>query len=292
MQKRVHFFKARSRAGLANPPFGSTDVNKGVEDAPDFILTGEFLKNFPKVRVSEFNFPSPEKIADSYYPKLAKSLKQFSQLINKTLRSDEIPVVVGGDDSVSFSSLIALVKRAKDPKKIGYIRFDSHGDMNLNKTSPTENFHGMYHRPFFGYFDVKEVSKLVSKRLLPQNTIFIGNLILDTEEKRFFKKTNFKNINSQSLSNGMTDIKRLIKKAEFLHIGFDIDVLDGSEAPATGININDGLLMKEVLPILDLVSKHDKLSIDLVEVNPKKKGSGKTIKVAQRLLDKLLVKNN
>ena len=65
---------------------------------------------------------------------------------------------------------------------------------------------------------------------------------------------------------------------------FDIDCMDKSEAPATGIPAERGLFLKDIEPYLKIISKHPNLSFDLCEINPKKKGAAKTIKLAQKIL--------
>ena len=57
-----HFFKAYSRIGIHNLPFGSSKVANGVEEAPDFILSDEFLDKFPKSKLTSFGFKEPEDI--------------------------------------------------------------------------------------------------------------------------------------------------------------------------------------------------------------------------------------
>ncbi len=287
--KIPHFFKAKSRLGLKNAPQGSVDLNTGVEDAPEAILTDEFLSNFGNYTISEYVFPKPEEIAaSSYFNVLAQTLEDFCALIGDKLKVNETQVVIGGDDSVTFSSLLAVLERVKYPKNLGYLRFDSHGDMNLLKSSPTKNFHGMYHRPLLSDFDIPQIKKIARTKLIPQNLLFIGNLNLDPEEGRFFRKIGIRNINKERLKGQkkkvFREIKKFILSYPFLHVSFDIDALDFKVAPATGIPAQNGLTLNEVLPLLEMVSTHPNCSFDLVEVNPKKMGAQKTIRVARKIL--------
>ena len=44
--KRIHFFKAYSRLGIMNVPWGGSEMNLGVEYGSDAILSDEFLSLF------------------------------------------------------------------------------------------------------------------------------------------------------------------------------------------------------------------------------------------------------
>src|SRR5687767_7384501 len=103
--KKPHFFKAKSRLGLINPPMRHTEINFGVEDAPDVIVTSDLLSKFDTCELSDFSFTKPEEVSkENYYPLLAKELKNFKDLINEKIKSDQTQVVIGGDNSVTFSS--------------------------------------------------------------------------------------------------------------------------------------------------------------------------------------------
>lgn len=55
-----------------------------------------------------------------------------------------------------------------------------------------------------------------------------------------------------------------------IHISFDIDALDPSEAPSTGTPVRGGLTLREGIRIMEHFAKTNRVScVDLVEVNPK-----------------------
>lgn len=299
--KKVHFFKAKSRIGLITIPNGQKQLNLGVENAPDTILTAEFLKKFKGSKYLDFVFPNPEYIDSSKFNEiLALNLKDFKDLINeKILRSnaqddgvDETQVVIGGDNCVTLSSILADLERIVDTKVFRLIHFDSHSDMNSYKGSPSKNFHGMYLRPFFDDFDIPEIEQLITKKMDPKNCLFIGNLDLDKEESEFFKLKGFNNITQEQIQTFQSDIlkeiKAFVETADYLHINFDIDVFDKTLAPATGIPAKHGLLKMDIFPILEIIAKHPNFSFDLCEVNPKKEGAEQTIKLAQEILSTVL----
>jgi arginase family enzyme len=293
MFKRTpHFFKARSRIGITNRPVRQVERNYGVEQAPDQILTEEFLKSFPGFRVSEFNFPYPEDIEPkNYLDELSESLTEFKDQINSSLKAGETQVVIGGDNCVTFSSLwVDLLKY--DVKVVGYIQFDSHGEMNSLAGSPSKNFHGMYMRPFFGEFDIPEIEQLVPFKLAPTQAYFLGDLLLDGDEPEFYEKLNFKTINRgqyyKNKSKVQKEFQDFIQGFKHLHLNFDMDIFDQSVAPAYGCLGDGKWLIPEIMDLINILSKHPSITFDLCEVNPKKRGAAKTIKVAHQLLKTLL----
>mgnify|MGYP001569368331 CR=1 FL=1 len=82
MQK-IHFFKAHTRLGMRNIPWGSSEFNIGVENGPDGILTKKYLANFLQMaEVTAYRFPNPQKVKKLHYKKtLSKSLGNFTKII-------------------------------------------------------------------------------------------------------------------------------------------------------------------------------------------------------------------
>ena len=287
--KPVHFFKAKSRLGISNPHKLQKDIDVGVENGPEAILTSDFLVKFRPHYISEYAFSKPEEVNPKQFNKiLGKQLNDFKEFISKHLRPDQIQVVIGGDHSVTLPSILAVRDRISSFKNLGYIQFDSHGDINLKASSPTGNFHGMYARPLVDHFDIPEIEKLVHDKLPMENIIYVGNLNLDPGEIDLFHKKKIRNIDKEALlkdkSNVIKNFKNFVSSFQYLHVTFDIDVLDKTQAPATGIPSENGLRSKEIEELLNIISKHSNLSFDLTEVNPQKLGIAQTTKSVHKVL--------
>lgn len=293
--KIPHFFKAKCRIGLTHPPARQKEFNYGVEEGPDAILTPEFISGFIKAKTDSFIYSDPEKIVDgNYVNELVKEMDWFKELINQKLQKNETQIVVGGDNTITFASLLALVQRVQDISKIGYIQFDSHGELNSYEGSETKNFHGMYMRPFFDTFDIEAINPLIPYKFQPEQGVFIGDMVLDGDEVQFFESKNLKTLNYQQYKNNkkvfQDFLKDFLKTYQYIHVNFDIDVFHRSVAGATGIP-EDGKWMKsEVFEILKLISSHKNLSFDLSELNPKRSGADRSIQIAQEIL-KLVIRN-
>lgn len=290
-----HFYKFRLRIGMPHPPIHHTEMNIGVEEGPDAVLSEVFLNSFPESAVHVFDYTLPEKSsALEYEHELAKAAIACRGIISATLKPNEVQVSVGGDHSMTFFTLQDILSRKKDVSALGYIQFDSHGDMNLRKDSLTDNFHGMYLRSFLdATFDMPEIRTLTPYLLPVENVLFVGNLDLDTTgEQQYFEAQRIEHISKDDVRNNfvasMERFEAFIRRFQHLHVTFDIDALDQSIAPATGIPAVDGLLWKDIRDMLCAVAKHPSFSFDLAEVNPRKPGAQQTICMAQKILKTIL----
>lgn len=283
-----HFFKVYCRLGLPHAPIHSSKLNIGVEDAPEFILTKQFLSQFPKAEVSYYRFSNPEEVDEKdYWSVLRNNLEGCKLKINEKLKNGQVQIVIGGDNSVTFSSLLAVLSRF-NPSKVGYIQFDSHGEANSFGGSISKNFHGMYMRPFLEVFDIEEIERLVPVKIPAENFLSMGNLDLDPDEIDLYQRLNIRNFNQTNIGQAGEFIKQFLQRFAHIHINFDIDVFDKSITPATGTPTQKGLFPEDIVPLLEIIKKHPSWSLDLVEVNPKMVGSKKTIKLAQKILQFML----
>ena len=295
-----HFYGAYSALGNQTNLYDSAarkpqpKISYGVKNAPDYILTDTFLKRFSNFVRHDKTFLDPRTISkDASLQVIAEQYIQFAELINKTIKPREIQTVIGGDNSVTFASLLALLRREKNPKEIGVIIFDSHGDIHKKNTSPSGNFQGMYLRPFFDTFDNKTVDAYVKKKIPLTNLIYVGNLTLEPEERVFINKNKILELNKETLKNRMdyalTCLTEFVKRYKHIHISLDPDVLDKSIMPAVQIPAENGLLLEHVLPLLKIIPEEAKsFSVDLSEIDPKKRGIKRTVEVAHKMLYLLL----
>lgn len=293
--KTPHFFKAKSRLGAIYKLIRQEHFISGVEDGPDYILTPEFLKNFSGCRISEYKFSLPAKMSEQkYYQILASELEEFKNLINKNIKSDETQIIIGGDNTVTFSSLLALIERVS-PKDVAYIQFDSHGEMHLHGSSISHNFHGMYMRPFFDKFDLENIDKLVPKKMDLSQAFTFGDIIFDEGDNHprgevaIYKK--IRNVKREEFLRDrekvLKEFEKFTKNFKHLFVNFDIDIFDSSVAGATGED--EGVwFWEEIKSILEIISKHPNISLDLVEINPHMESFNRTLKVAHQILYSIL----
>jgi arginase len=231
-----------------------------------------------------------------YLPAFARETVQFRDKMASVLRvSPEhrpTSIAVGGDHSVSLAHVAALLRTVAPPAKTGIIMFDSHADINLVKTSPTGNVHGMWLRPIIDQFDHAEIDQIVTAKISPQHLVYVGNQNLDTAERMYIEEQGIKVFSAKYLRENkpfaVEWLTNWMKNLHHIHLSVDVDGFDKSLTPATGIPCLDGLLAADVAEVIALVKQSPQWSADLVEVNPQKAGAAQTIQFAQDFLRTLL----
>lgn len=291
--RRIHFFKAQSYIGYNNKLTYADKINTQVQYGGEAVLSDVLLARFPAAKISSFTFPKPQDLNNkTFLMQLTKGIIEFKEFLSHNISNNETQVVIGGDHSISLPSVLAVLERLKDKGKLGYIHFDSHGDMNLHASSPTKNFHGMYLRPLFDIFDIPQINKLIPYKLRLKQLLTIGDLELDTEEKDLFLKKHIDNISCQSLlkdrQNAYHKIRLFASSFPHIHISFDVDVFNHSTVSATTTPSKSGFMPKDIIPIIQILSTHPSLTLDIAEINPRKPNAEKTISIAQEILQKTL----
>lgn len=286
----ITIFNLSSRLGMVYKPYGGNEeLNIGVEDGGEAILTNEFRQSLPEHKVIEFTYSNPSNIPEiESLPVFTRETQEAKNILLRLSTGDDIQITIGGDHSTSLASVLATLERHQN-KKVGYIQIDSHADLHLVKTTPSGNIHGMWARVFMDEFDFLPLNSIAPNKISPENVLYIGNLDIQKEEEDFISNNKILNISKKSISKKYSIVEKWITQFDHIHVSFDIDSLDSSFAPATGIPAVDGLTKNQALKLIEIIKNHSSFSFDLVELNPKKDGAEQTIAFAQLLLCKLLV---
>lgn len=299
-KKRVpYFFVVPSMAGkpsIARKINGQKNIRaKKLRTSigpKEILCTNGFLDRYRnKTRIIHVQNSSPK--GNDFLFRLGKSYAKVTNIIVDEMEKTKVDtqVMIGGDHSTASPALAALLER-KDPEQVGVIIIDSHGDIHNAKSSPSKNFHGMWLRAHISQFDVSSIEKYAYKKLPTKNVLYIGDLDLEPEEQEYITKHGIQVISKDDLvrdfQGEIKKIREFIDNHAHLHLSIDIDAMDKTIAPGTGIPAEDGLLSEQIFPILEVASEKNNLSIDLTEVDPEFDGSNKTVMLAQSMLHTLL----
>ena len=181
------------------------------------------------------------------------ALKQLSDINEKIINMDKLPIVLGGEHSITPGSIKPLVKKYK---KITLLHFDAHADLR-------ESYNGEK------YSHASAIRRCLDFNNV--NVVSFGIRNLSKAEIDFYKK----NRNRIKIFWGkdkkkwdFKHIKKLFKKKN-VYITFDVDSFDSSIMPATGTPEPGGLLWEEVLPILKNICKISNIiGVDINELAP------------------------
>ena len=224
-----------------------------------------------------------------YLPEIVEVNDQLHLIVAQTLREGKIPVILGGDHSIGIGSLAGV---AAGGKRCGVLWFDTHGDYNSPETTHSGNIHGMPLAVANG-LGVKELTSIggEGKKIREENTVIIGARDFDIGEREMLR-------NSKITVFTMSDIDQLGMKevvskgmaiaaqgTDGIHVSFDLDVIDPSEAPGVGTPVAGGITYREAHLAMELLADSGLLlSMDMTEVNPILDTGNKTAELAVGLI--------
>jgi arginase len=141
---------------------------------------------------------------------------------------------------------------------------DAHADINSPDSSASGNVHGM---PL--YFALR------SGFAAAERSVQIGLRDVDPQEKRLLREFGVKAFTMSDVDKaGLVHVMeqaRAIAGADGgpIHVSFDMDAIDPSEAPGTGTPVKGGLSYREAHLVMEMLHDSGQLgSIEMVEINP------------------------
>lgn len=178
-------------------------------------------------------------------------------------------ITIGGDHAVSWGSISGVLKHNPE---VGIIYLDAHGDCNISERSASHHIHGMHMAYLMGFGEDKYVGRYTENLLPVENILYVGARSLDPYEVELIKEQGISRITCDVINSDMIQvldtINDFMSRFKQIHVSLDIDVLDPSIAPGTGVPEVGGITaLHEVLDFI--LKKCDKvMSLDLVEYNP------------------------
>ena len=182
---------------------------------------------------------------------------------------------LGGDHSVSYSLVRAFKEVFKNPF---LVIFDAHPDCMKPGKEPNHE---------------EWLRAVVEKGFPTENIILVGVRNIYSEERIFLDKNKIQVIGMQQIQEDRQGICDLVmekaKEQDALYISIDIDVLDPAFAPGTGYLEPGGMSSRELIYFLQRLAllKNFKAA-DIVEINPDKDETGRSVKLGAKLLAELL----
>lgn len=218
--------------------------------------------------------------------------EQLAKTVAKVVESGSFPLILGGDHSTAIGTLAGV---AKHYPNLGVIWFDAHGDLNTVETSPSGNIHGMPLAVSMGLGD-KLLTNIMGygPKIKLENIVIIGARALDVGEKKLIKDKGIKVYTMHEIDRmGMTKvieetIAYLKERTDGVHLSFDMDALDPTDAPGVGTPVNGGVSYRESHLAMEMLAEADIItSAEFVEVNPILDEKNKTASAAVALMGSL-----
>jgi agmatinase len=201
--------------------------------------------------------------------------KTIPEITDRLVKSNKLPVIMGGEHTVTYYSLRELAKI--NPI---VIHFDAHRDMK-----PEYNGMKICHTtPFY---------HLMREGYIPGvNIIQIGIRQTDKQENKIAEENGVVTFDAWEIHRNIDNVLNYLRSATFnkkLYISFDIDVYDIPYVPCTGTPEPFGLNPFEILEIIKSLDKSSKIvGIDIVEVSLRNSDYREGTLATQTLLRMLL----
>jgi arginase len=216
--------------------------------------------------------------------------------LEQSYDSGHLPILIGGDHSVSIPSVSAaakhLRKRVGSSADLGLVWVDAHPDLEVPETTRSGDLHGTPVAHLLGYGD-PTLSQLggFAPKLHPRNVVLIGLRDVMIAEREIIKERGIRAYSASDVEReGIAEIcgsafAMLSNQTAGFVLSFDIDACDPSEAPGVEYPERGGLTFREARLIMELAAEASGLiSIEVVEVNPVMDPEGRTSELAMELI--------
>ena len=216
-------------------------------------------------------------------------------VILKKAQKGYFPVLLGGDHSVAVASALASQK-ANGP--LGIVWLDAHTDYNTFASTVTGNIHGLPLAAITGYH-CEELRTFHDGAVIdPHHAVVVGARSVDPGEWINLKDAGVTVFTTEDIKR--LGVERVLQQAfaiagagtNGVHVSYDLDLIDPSDAPGVSVPEKDGINEKEAIQIAIWLAAHrEKMaSFDLVELNPLKDQDNKTEQLAEKILKTVLEK--
>ena len=220
-----------------------------------------------------------EEPAPHYLPEVVTACCATRDAVSAAQGEGAFPVTLGGDHALGLGT-VAGTAQHYSPEELSLVWVDAHTDINTENSSLSGNIHGMPIAALLGLCG-QELSSVCGGLpvLRPENVHIIFARDIDPAEERIIAEQGvhlyrMSEIKEQGLS---AVLHRLLGNitTPFCHVSWDVDSLDASFIPATGLPIPDGPDPKAVTDVLLALAASGKMvALDCVEYNPARDSDG------------------
>jgi agmatinase len=196
--------------------------------------------------------------------RLERGLRVIHEKVFRVASAGPIPIVLGGDHSITYPSA-AAVARHHHPRKVGIVHFDAHADTGAEQWG---NLYGhgtpMRHLIDEGWVDGANFVQVGLRGYWPEKETW------DWMREHGLRWHTMAEIEERGSEAVIADaIAEALDGPDCIYLSVDIDVVDPGMAPGTGTPESGGMLSRELLrAIRQIVGQVDLVGMDVVEVSP------------------------
>lgn len=236
-------------------PFeGTVSYGGGTSAGPRALLEAShqvefFNRGNEPVRTGIYTHPFPEDLPAAPEDMIWYVQKQIATVV----REKAIPVIIGGEHTVSVGAFKALAA-AREKRSFGIVQFDAHADLRESYENTPLSHACVMHRALDMNIPIAQ----------------FGVRSLCREEADLRQLVNIPFHDAEELNQGI--FQQPVLSDDFptdIYITFDIDCLDPALVPATGTPEPGGLQWDSVVGLLEnVIRERHVIGFDLVELAP------------------------
>lgn len=194
-----------------------------------------------------------------------RALRVIHEKVLRVARTGAIPIVLGGDHSITYPSA-AAVARHVHPRSVGVIHFDAHADTGADQWGNLYA-HGQPMRRLLeeGWVAGRNFVQVGLRGYWPDRATFAW---MREQGMRWHTMAEIEERGSEAV---IADaIAEALDGPDVIYLSVDIDVVDPGMAPGTGTPEAGGMLARELLRAIRRIvtSGADLAGMDVVEVSP------------------------
>jgi arginase len=225
--------------------------------------------------------------------------REVHDAVYRELSTDRLPILLGGDHSLSVGSIAAVARRCRELEKpLRVLWLDAHADFNTRELSPSGSLHGMPLACLCG-FGPQELLQIgaTTPAISPQWVRQIGIRSVDSGERGFVHQQalevfDMRYIDEMGVRTTMELALQDMDANTHLHVSFDVDFLDPDIAPGVGTTVAGGLSYREAQLCMEMIADSGQVaSLDIMELNPALDVRNKTAVLAVDLVESLFGKS-
>lgn len=201
--------------------------------------------------------------------------RDFEQVCRTVATLPNVPIVLGGDHSISIPVFEAQRTRYKG-QRLGVLWVDAHPDLCDVFTGSKLSHACVLRRGMEFGIDPGDVCMVGLRSWEDQEIDLIENGGLNVYTAAMVAE---RGMNSVAVS-----VRSKLSLCDAVHISLDIDCLDPAFAPGTGIPDSGGLTAREVITLIKSLQGLPLVGLDLVEVSPPLDPSESTIFAALKMI--------
>ena len=215
------------------------------------------------------------RVADLGDISIADPASDFPKVVEAVAGLTNLPIILGGDHSVTIPIFEGQRKRFAG-QRLGVLWMDAHPDL-CDEFAGSRLSHACVLRRGLEYGIEQQDVCLVGLRSWEQQEI-------DLIENGHMHVFTARDVSELGMKSVAADVHRILSRCDAVHVSLDIDCLDPSVAPGTGIPEFGGLTSREVLTLIQSLQGLPLVGLDVVEVAPPIDPSEATVFAALKII--------